>query len=56
MIDAVAFPDMDLQKLVYWTSSPYSASDGWYVDFHEGNLDNDTRKTTNSVRLVKGKP
>ena len=55
MIDEVAFPDMNKQKMVYWTSTPFEAADAFFVDFNVGNLDSDSRKTANAVRLVKGK-
>jgi len=55
MIDEVAFPDMNAQKMVYWTSTAFEAADAYFVDFNTGNLDNDIRKTSNAVRLVRGK-
>jgi len=55
MIDEVAFPDMNKQKMVYWSSTPVEPADGYFVDFNVGNLDNDSRKTANAVRLVRGK-
>ena len=55
MLDDVAFPDMNLLKMVYWSSTPFDNKDGYYVDFHDGNIDNDTRKSAYAVRLVRGK-
>jgi len=54
MIDEAAFPDMDLKKLWYWTSTPAGESGGWYFCFGDGDLFNgyyDTRSF--AVRLVR---
>ena len=56
-IDAGAFPDMDLKKLVYWTSTS-DPSDGvslaWDVNFFVGDSKYyDYRSFTNAVRLVR---
>ena len=58
MIDVVAFPDMDMSKLVYWSSTPDDAFHAWNVDFHNGGIhygDGGYRENPSAVRLVRGR-
>ena len=52
-IDVVAFPDMDANRLVYWTSSPLYSSGAWLVNFAHWYLNYDDRSLTLAVRLVR---
>lgn len=53
-IDEVAFPDMDKNRLFYWSSMPYEASGGWGVNFFGGSVYNcSLRAETDAVRLVR---
>lgn len=51
-IDEVAFPDMNLENLAYWSRTPNGASVAWDV-FLIGNTDA-FRGITFAVRLVRG--
>lgn len=54
MIDEVAFPDTDLKRLWYWTSTPAGDTGGWYVCFGDGDLFNGYYETRRfAVRLVR---
>lgn len=57
-IDEDAFPDMDLGKLGYWSSTPDGASAAWLVSFGFGDVLNGNyyggRIGPYSVRLVRG--
>ncbi|MGZ3254014.1 MAG: Lcl C-terminal domain-containing protein [Burkholderiaceae bacterium] len=55
MIDEVAFPNMDLTNLVYWTSNPDRALFAWTVIFGESEsyLYSGPRKQLHAVRLVR---
>jgi hypothetical protein len=52
-INENAFPDLELDKLWYWTSSENGAFLAWLVDFADGNSNSYDRTDTGSVRLVK---
>lgn len=56
MIDESAFPNMDLNKLVYWTSTPDRTLFAWTVLFGESEtyLYSGPRKQLLAVRLVRG--
>ncbi len=51
-IDERAFPDMELTKLWYWSSTVDGAL-VWYVAFGGGTERQGSPKTWNSVRLVR---
>lgn len=52
-IDEVAFPDMDENKLLYWTNMPMDAH-GWYIRFSDGYTSYGAyRETEAAVRLVR---
>lgn len=51
--DDVAFPDMDLENLVYWSSTPRDASNAWFVSFERGYIYYDYRSTPRAVRLMR---
>ena len=53
MIDEIAFPDMDLENLVYWSSTPRGASNAWFVSFDSGYIYYDYRSTPRAVRLMR---
>ncbi len=53
-INEQAFPDMELDKLWYWTSSENGAFLAWLVNFADGNTNSYDRTDTGSVRLVHG--
>jgi hypothetical protein len=54
-IDEMVFPDMSLDRLWYWTSTPSDPSLAYYVDFHAGfTYYGGYRSDTNAVRLVRG--
>ena len=53
-INEVEFPDMDMGKLVYWSSTSASAADGWGVYFDQGYPGNYNRSDSYAVRLVRG--
>jgi hypothetical protein len=57
MIDEAAFPDMDLNQLVYWTSTADGPLFAWTVLFGESEtyLYSGPRKQSLAVRLVRGK-
>ena len=53
-IDKVAFPDMNMGNLWYWTSTDNGAQLGWLVNFSIGYTYNgDNRSTSHAVRLVR---
>ncbi|MFI4940420.1 MAG: DUF1566 domain-containing protein [Burkholderiales bacterium] len=55
-IDPVAFPDMNLTRLGYWSSTPNSAMTAWGVRFGEGDIGygyGAYRSLTYAVRLVR---
>lgn len=52
-IDEVAFPNMDLEILLYWTSTPDGNLGGWHVHFEDGSIDGNGRSSANAVRLVR---
>lgn len=51
-IDEQVFPDMELTKLWYWTSSENDAS-AWYVAFGGGSIRSGGRMDLNAVRLMR---
>ncbi len=53
-INEEAFPDMELDKLWYWTSSPNGSFLVWLVNFADGNSNSYDSTDTGSVRLVRG--
>jgi hypothetical protein len=52
-INEEAFPDMELDKLWYWTSSEDGAFLAWLVDFAEGHPESYDRTDTGTLRLVR---
>ena len=54
-IDEVAFPNMDLGNLGYWTSTPAGTTGGWDVYFLDGSVNGyyGYRSNTLAVRLVR---
>jgi hypothetical protein len=52
-INEAAFPDMELDKLWYWTSSPNGSFLVWLVDFADGNSNSYDSTDAGSVRLVR---
>lgn len=53
-INEEAFPDMELDKLWYWTSSENGSFLAWLVNFADGNANSYDRTDTGAVRLVRG--
>lgn len=53
-INEQAFPDMELDKLWYWTSSENGSFLAWLVNFADGNSNSFDRTDTGSARLVRG--
>ena len=53
-INEDVFPDMDLEKPWYWTSTTDGASVAWDVYFPDGTVYNHYRTDTLAVRLVRG--
>lgn len=51
-INEEVFPDMELYKLWYWTSTDTGTS-VWYVAFGSGSVHNADRTDLNAVRLVR---
>jgi len=51
-INEEVFPDMELYKLWYWTSTD-TGSSVWYVAFGAGSVHNADRTDLNAVRLVR---
>lgn len=51
-INEQVFPDMELYKLWYWTSTD-TGSSVWYVAFGTGTVHNANRTDLNAVRLVR---
>jgi hypothetical protein len=54
-INKVAFPNMDLTRLSYWTSTPDGEVYAWSVLFFDGRIDNVHRAAVKAVRLVEDK-
>lgn len=53
-IDVVAFPDMDMHKQAYWSSTPAEGKDAWAVSFFTGSVfHQDAHDGLHSVRLVR---
>jgi hypothetical protein len=52
-INEEVFPGMALDKLWYWSSTPYDDSTAWNVDFGHGSIYGCFRWFSNSVRLVR---
>jgi len=52
-INEEAFPDMELDKLWYWTISENGSFLAWLVDFADGNSNSYDHTDTGSVRLVR---
>ena len=52
VIDVVAFPNMEMQHLWYWTSTSDSNSFGFAVFFYDHYVDSGSRNFTVAVRLV----
>jgi Protein of unknown function (DUF1566) len=52
-IDELAFPDMDLENLVYWSATPRDAANAWFVSFDRGYVYYDYRTTPRAVRLMR---
>jgi hypothetical protein len=52
-VNEQAFPDMELDKLWYWTSSENGAFLAWLVNFADGNTNSYDRTDTGAVRLVR---
>jgi Protein of unknown function (DUF1566) len=53
-INEEIFPDMELDKLWYWTSSENGSFLAWLVNFADGNSNSYDRTDTGAVRLVRG--
>ena len=51
-INEEAFPDMELDKLWYWTSTD-TGSSVWYVAFGTGSVHNANRTDMSAVRLMR---
>ena len=51
-INEEVFPDMELYKLWYWSSTD-TGSSVWYVAFGSGSVHNADRTDLNAVRLVR---
>lgn len=54
-INEEVFPDMELYKLWYWSSTD-TGSSVWYVAFGSGSVHNADRADLNAVRLVRSGP
>lgn len=54
-INEEVFPDMELYKLWYWSSTD-TGSSVWYVAFGSGSVHNADRTDLNAVRLVRAGP
>jgi hypothetical protein len=52
-INEEAFPDMDLGKLWYWSSSPGGDYLAWLANFADGNFTSYDRTDVGAVRLVR---
>src|ERR1700679_3526389 len=52
-INEEVFPDMELDKLWYWTSSENGAFLAWLVDFAQGHPESYDRTDTGTLRLVR---
>ena len=52
-IDEVAFPDMDLENLVYWSDTSHGAANAWFVSFDTGYIYFDYRTTPRALRLMR---
>lgn len=55
-MDKLAFPNMDMQNLGYWTSTPDGDLYGWMIFFFDGRVDNINQIAFKSVRLLRNKP
>lgn len=53
-INEEVFPDMDLSKLWYWSSSESGEYLAWLGNFADGNFTNYDRTDVGAVRLVRG--
>lgn len=53
VIDVVAFPNMDMDKLVYWSSVPMASLHAWDVSFASGRVSYYYRSDVHAVRLVR---
>jgi len=53
-INEEIFPDLELDKLWYWTSSENGSFLAWLVNFADGNSNSYDRTDTGAVRLVRG--
>lgn len=53
-INEQVFPDMELDKLWYWTASENGPFLAWLVNFADGNSNSYDRTDTGSARLVRG--
>ena len=53
-INEEVFPDMDLSKLWYWTSTRSGEYLAWLGNFADGNFTNYDRTDVGAVRLVRG--
>jgi len=53
-LDKTAFPNMDMQSLGYWTSTPDNDAYAWFIFFFDGRIDNVNRVSLKAVRLVRG--
>jgi hypothetical protein len=51
--DTEAFPDMQLSKLYYWTSTEKDVVLVWHVHFDGGGVHGNSRGRKSAVRLVK---
>lgn len=54
-INKVAFPNMDLTRLGYWSGTPDGEVYAWSVLFFDGRIDNIHRDAIKAVRLVEDK-
>ena len=52
-LDEVVFPDMDVDKPIYWTSTPYGSSYAWIVDFNGGGWGDNINSNPSAIRLVR---
>ena len=52
-INEEAFPNMDLQKLGYWTGTQNDSSNAWQVGFSYGFSSYNSHRNTYAVRLVR---
>lgn len=52
-INEDAFPDMDVDKSIYWTSTPYGSSYAWIVDFNGGGWGDNVDSNPCAIRFVQ---